>query len=147
MDAYNFPFNSISKGLIGFDDLFRRIQELEKPVTNFPPYNIIRDDECTFRITLAIAGYSKEQISVTLENGKLTVIGSNEEKPEVDYIYKGIAERNFTRVFTLADTIEVQKVTLQNGILEIVLNNVIPESKKKKVFSVEYSDSKLLESK
>lgn len=150
MTLYNQQFDSISKGLIGFDDLFRKMQELErieKPVSKFPPYNIIKDDENTYRIALAVAGFSKEQLSVTLENTKLTVMGSNEEKPEADYIYKGIAERNFTRVFTVADTIEVRKVVLENGILEIVLDNVIPESKKRKTFLVEYAENKLLEAK
>lgn len=132
-------FKSIhNSAFIGFDELFRRIKELEKPQTGFPPYDIIKQSEELFSIKLAVAGYSKENISVVLDSGKLTISGSTKsgETDSINYIYKGIAERDFKRVFTLSDTIEVEKVTLSNGMLYVMLKNVIPEHKKPKVFDI-----------
>ena len=119
--------------------MIKRVMELEKPQTGFPPYDIFREDNDNIKIVLAVAGFTKDNIEVTLENGKLIVSGniSTENVKPVDYIYKGIAERNFRRSFTLADTVEVTKVSLTNGLLEITLKNIIPESKKIKVFTVE----------
>lgn len=131
-------WKSIHKNsLIGFDELFNRIQQLEKPQSSFPPYNIIRNGETEIIIKLAVAGFSKEDISVVLEDNKLVISGSSESDPvPVDYIYKGIAERNFKRVFTIADSVEVTKVILENGMLSVILKNIVPE-KKEKVFRIE----------
>ena len=145
------PFRTIhNSAFIGFDDLFRRIKELEKPQTGFPPYDIIKKSDDELVIKLAVAGYSKNQISVSLDSGKLVISGSssnddvkdyttsvNTSVVPINYIYKGIAERDFKRTFTLADTVEVDKVTLSDGMLYVFLQNIIPESKKPKVFSIE----------
>ena len=128
--------------LIGFDDLFRRIKELESPKSNFPPYDIIKKSDELFIIRLAVAGYSKDDISVTLDSGRLVVVGSinsesltdKEKYPE--YLYKGISQRNFKREFGLVDTVEVSKVFLSEGMLSIELINVIPEHKKPKTFQI-----------
>ena len=135
----NTNFKSInSTALIGFDELFKRIHELEKPNIGYPPYNIIREDANLFKIVMAVAGFSKNNITITLEAGKLTIFGSvDENQPVVTYIYKGIAERGFKREFTVADTVEVGRITLVDGILTINLLNIVPEHKKKKLFYVE----------
>lgn len=144
-------FRSIhNAAFIGFDDLFRRIKELEKPQTGFPPYDIIKKSEEEFVIKLAVAGYSKNQISVSLDSGKLVVAGTslndnlldyvtsvNTEVVPINYIYKGIAERDFKRTFTLSNTVEVDKVTLSDGMLYVFLKNIIPETKKPKTFNIE----------
>lgn len=132
-------FRSIhDAAFIGFDDLFRKIRELEKPQTGFPPYDIIKKSEEEFVIKLAVAGYSKKQISVTLDSGKLNITGShNVSGLNVQYIYKGIAERDFKRTFTLADTVEVNNVALQDGMLYVYLKNIIPETKKPKSFNID----------
>ncbi len=132
-------FKSIhNSAFIGFDELFRRINELEKPQTGFPPYDIIKHSEEKFAVKLAVAGYSKNNISVVLDSGKLTISGSTktEDSDSLYYIHKGIAERDFKRVFTLSDTVEVEKVTLSDGMLYVTLKNVIPEHKKPKVFEI-----------
>lgn len=131
-----------NSAFIGFDELFRKIKELEKPQTGFPPYDIIKESDDDFVIKLAVAGYSKDQIKVALDSGKLSVSGSlasqSTYKPiPVDYIYKGIAERDFKRIFTLADTVQVEKVKLVDGMLFVHLKNVIPESQKPKLFYIE----------
>ena len=143
-------FRSIhNAAFIGFDDLFRRIKELEKPQTGFPPYDIIKKSEEEFVIKLAVAGYSKNQISVSLDSGKLVVAGTslndnlldyvtsvNTEVVPINYIYKGIAERDFKRTFTLSNTVEVDKVTLSDGMLYVFLKNIIPETKKPQTFYI-----------
>ena len=129
-----------NSALIGFDELFRRITELEKPQTGFPPYDIIKHSNEDFSIKMAVAGYTKEQISVTLDSGKLIVTGkikSDNSKVDSEFLYKGIAERDFTRSFTIADTVEVDKITLLDGMLYILLKNVIPDNKKPKIFQIE----------
>ena len=134
--------------LIGFDDLFRRIKELESPKNNFPPYDICRMSESEFIIKLAVAGYSKDDISITLDAGKLLVQGSiksddysldsllDKNKKYPEYLYKGISQRNFKREFTLADTVEVSGVKLTEGILSIHLLNIIPEHQKPITFKI-----------
>lgn len=129
-----------NSALIGFDELFRRITELEKPQTGFPPYDIIKHSNEDFSIKMAVAGYTKEQISVTLDAGKLIVTGkikSDNSKVDSEFLYKGIAERDFTRSFTIADTVEVDKITLLDGMLYILLKNIIPDNKKPKIFQIE----------
>ena len=129
-----------NSAFIGFDEIFRRIKELEKPQTGFPPYDIIKKSDDSFLIKLAVAGYTKENISVVLDSGKLIISGSpknsnelldyvsgNIETVPTNYIYKGIAERDFKRVFTLSDTVQVEKVTLSDGMLYVALKNTIPE--------------------
>lgn len=138
--TFNDPWKTLHKtSLIGFDELFNRIKELEKPQTGFPPYNIVKTSENVFKIVMAVAGFSKENISVVLENSRLTISGSygSEGIDSVEYIYKGIAERNFKRVFTLSDSVEVDKVTLSNGMLEVTLKQFIPEHNKPKIFDIE----------
>ena len=134
-------FRSIhNSALIGFDELFRRMTELEKPQTGFPPYDIIKISDEKFVIKMAVAGYTKDQVEVTLNEGKLVVTGkikSTSPKENLEFLYKGIAERDFSRSFTLADTIEVEKVTLSDGILFISLKNVRPDNKKPKIFQIE----------
>lgn len=132
-------FRSIhNSAFIGFDELFGRFKELEKPQSGFPPYDIIRISDEKFVIKLAVAGYKKENISVVLDAGKLTISGtSKNDEPPVKYEYKGIAERDFMRKFTLADSVEVDKVTLSDGMLYVNLQNIIPEHKKLKVFEIE----------
>ena len=139
-----------NSAFIGFDELFRTIKELDKPKTGFPPYDIIKKSEEQFLIKMAVAGYTKDQISITLESGKLIVTGTpnnfnetldyyseNSQELPVNYIYKGIAEREFKRVFTLAETVEVEKINLSDGMLSIFLKNVIPEVKKLKTFTID----------
>lgn len=135
-----------NSGLIGFEELFRKIKELENQKSGFPPYDIIKYSDEDSVIRMAVAGYTKENISVELNAGKLIISGSinldynidnivnNVKIPE--YVYKGIAERDFRREFTLADTVEVNDVSLSDGILLIKLKNIIPENKKYKVFEI-----------
>jgi molecular chaperone IbpA len=127
---------------VGFDRLLSTLDEAlnipDKVVTSFPPYNIAKISEDKYVIELAVAGFKKEEIDITLEDNKLTVQG-NAKKDEIGgktYYHRGIALRNFTRVFTLADTVVVRSANLVDGMLEIELENVIPENKKPRKISL-----------
>lgn len=136
---------------IGFDSIATKLHEFERPKSgNYPPYNIIKLTENRYKVEIAVAGFLRSEINVTVEDGILKVDGTKESsKVEVtEYLYKGIAERNFTRSFTLADTVEVVGADLTNGVLSITLENIIPEHKKPRTIAIgetqSTSDAQLL---
>jgi molecular chaperone IbpA len=145
-DLFNSPLYKMS---VGFDKMFDNFFDNAAcvNVTGYPPYNVAKmldrdtGDE-TYEITLAIAGFTESDIEILVENsmlkisGKSTVLGHDEEQSEVTYIYKGIAERNFSRTFRLAEHVEVKSATLKDGILRIVLYREVPETAKTKVIAI-----------
>jgi molecular chaperone IbpA len=131
-----FPqLKTLSKSLdpftIGFDDVLSQINELSESVTKavpgFPPYNIKQVKDNKYVIEMAVAGFAKTDIEVTLDGNKLVIKGnaSEEELPEDNYIFKGIATRNFTRQFTLADKVEIKDAEIVNGMLKVWLENYV----------------------
>jgi len=125
-------FNSFRKFdpfSIGFNDIFNDLESMSKAVAKaatYPPYNIKQVKDNKFVIELAVAGFAKTDIEITLEGNKLVVKGNAQEQdvPE-DFIFKGIANRNFTREFKLADKIEIKDAELANGMLKIWLENMV----------------------
>jgi len=121
---------------VGFDRLLTTLDEAlnipDKVLTSFPPYNIAKISDDRYVIELAVAGFKREEIDITLEDNKLTVQGNAKKDDDngKTYYHRGIALRNFTRVFTLADTVVVKSADLVDGMLVIELENVIPENKK-----------------
>lgn len=128
LDLLNDPF------FIGFDSILNKLNHIEKAnATNYPPYNLIKTGEDTYLIELAVAGFDEEDFDIELHDGVLTVKAEvGESDSQTNYLHRGIAARSFVRKFTLADTIEVDGVSLHQGMLTIRLNNVIPEEKKPK---------------
>jgi len=118
---------------IGFDRLFDLMDESLRfePEDHYPPCNIIRTGEDTYRISLAVAGFKPEQINVSVQQNVLTISGSaNEKRAESDYLYRGIAGRPFERRFGLADYVEVKGASLEDGLLQIELAREVPEAMK-----------------
>jgi len=116
---------------IGFERIFDQLDEFihhSKKLPSYPPYNIKRDGD-NFTIEMALAGFSKDDIEVTVTEDILT-IASNKESSKKDEVYRGISERKFTRNFSMADDIVVKSAELKNGLLTIKLERVIPEDKK-----------------
>ena len=116
---------------IGFEKLFDQLDEFihhSKKLPSYPPYNIKRNGD-NFTIEMALAGFSKDDIEVTVTEDMLTV-SSNKESPKKDELYKGISDRKFTRNFSMADDIVVKDVRLKDGLLTIELEREIPEEKK-----------------
>ena len=118
---------------IGFDRLFDLMDESLRfePEDHYPPCNIVRTGENTYRISLAVAGFKPDQINVSVESNTLTVSGSANEKPNTgEYLYHGIAGRSFERRFNLADFVEVKGASLEDGLLQIELERELPEAMK-----------------
>jgi molecular chaperone IbpA len=127
---------------VGADRLWRHVDDLHKmaatnQISNYPPYNIIKDDEDHYTIEMAVAGFTDEDIDVTLEDAQITVTGKAKEQDDTKLLHRGIANRSFTRKFTLADTIEIETANLQHGMLTLSLKNIIPDSKKSKKIKIE----------
>jgi molecular chaperone IbpA len=123
---------------IGHHKFLQRLTEFNSHVktpVNYPPYNIRKVDEDNFVIDVALAGWSVEDLDVSLQEGILVVKGS-QEKPDGEYLYKGISNRDFSREFTLAETVQVEEVNFVNGVLSVLLKNLIPEEKKPKKFDI-----------
>ena len=136
-DAFGIP-TGLAKQFIGFDTVlerFREANELLSKAPNYPPYNIKKIDEEHFVIEMAVAGFGKNNLDIELKDGELTITGRH-EADESDYIYQGIANRAFTRKFTLADTVVVKNAELVNGLLKIALERYIPEEKKTKKIDI-----------
>lgn len=119
---------------IGFEDLLSKLHG--KQVVNFPPYNIYKETETKYGIELAIAGYSRDEITVSLGNGVLEVSGSKKSEDSKKYVHKGISSKSFSRTFTVAETIEVSKAVYEYGVLKLMLENKIPETKKVKTIPI-----------
>lgn len=120
--------------LVGFDRIFDRMHTLNKlqpKQSNYPPYNIIKTGEDTYLIEMAVAGFDEDDFDIELHDGVLTIRAEiDTSDTETNYLHRGIAARSFERKFTLADTIEVEGVSLNMGMLTVRLLNVIPEEKK-----------------
>ena len=136
-------FKDFDKFFVGFDDQLTKLQKLHDDVTknipNYPPYNIRKNDENSYTIELAVAGFGESEIDIEIDDGKLVVRGkvdtSTDESTD-SFLHRGIATRAFTRAFAIDDHIEVKNAELINGILKIALENVIPEEKKPKKVSI-----------
>lgn len=131
------PFG-LSKNSIGFDSIFERLQaatEALPKIPAYPPYNIRKLNDEHYVIEMAVAGFGKQNLDIELKDDTLTITGKHDEA-EKDYIYQGIANRAFTRHFTLADSVVVKNAELVNGLLKIVLERYIPEEKKAKKIDI-----------
>ena len=126
-------FPQIESRLIGFDRVFDAVTRLHTveggQSSSFPPYNIKKLDAENYEIQIALAGFSKSELDITVEDGNLVVKGE-QEKSEDEFLHKGIAERNFTRTWALADDVKVTGSKLKDGVLTISLVHEIPEEKK-----------------
>jgi len=126
-DLLNDPF------FIGFDGILNKMHEINRNVPNYPPYNLIKTGDDSYLIELAVAGFDEDDFDIELHQGVLTIRAEvGDSDLSANYIHKGIAARSFERKFTLADTIEVEGVSLHQGMLTVRLQNVIPDEKKPK---------------
>jgi molecular chaperone IbpA len=128
-------FTALYPQFVGFDHLFNELERLVEGTapqrnTSFPPHNIIKIDDSKYVVEMAVAGFSQDEIDVEFQDGTLVVKGDKKDQTEVDYLYRGIATRSFTKSIRLSETIEVRGAQFKDGILKIGLENVIPEHKK-----------------
>ena len=132
-------FKDFDKLFIGWDDTFDKLTKLHDDVTkhipNYPPYNIKQVEENHFVVELALAGFAKQDVDVIFEDGKLTISGKAADDSD-NFIFKGIANRAFTRTFALDDTVEIKDAEMLNGMLKVFLERIIPEHKKAKKIDI-----------
>ncbi|TXI12238.1 MAG: Hsp20 family protein [Rhizobium sp.] len=133
-------FSPLYRSTVGFDRLFTMLDSLAQPdqAQTYPPYNIERTGENTYRITMAVAGFDEKELSIETHAHVLQVKGEKSEEPAEtsEYLYRGIAKRAFERRFQLADHVEVQAASLKNGLLHIDLLRNIPEAMKPRRISI-----------
>ena len=132
-------FSSLHPFTIGYDDVFKHFETLlEHQQPNYPPYNIVKTGDYTHVIEVALAGYSKAEVEVVLEDKTLTIASKKLGKEDFanNVIHKGIAKRAFKRIFTLADDVVVNDAVLKDGLLRVELERVVPEDKKPKVIKI-----------
>jgi len=123
----------INKYSIGMDEYFDRLFNLHETTSNYPPYNLVQISNVESRLELALAGFSKKEVLVYTQDGKLFIEGQKEDKEtDTNYLHKGLAQRSFTRTWTLADDTEVSSVNFENGLLTVILGRIVPESHKRK---------------
>jgi len=129
----SFDFSPLFRSTVGFDRLFDLMDSFAEQSNGYPPYNIERSDETHYRITLAVAGFGEKDLAIETREGVLTVTGQKEPagggEPSA-FLYQGIAGRTFERRFQLAEHVEVRAARLENGLLHIDLERLIPEEKK-----------------
>ena len=151
---HNHIFGDLAKldrYFVGYDGMLKKMADahtiLGKSVANYPPYNIAKVDDNKYVIEMAVAGFGKQNLDIEIANGTLTVSGHTtvddlvDEGLNLQYLYKGIAERGFKREFTLADNVEVKSSSLVNGMLKIWLEAFIPEEKKAKKIDITDGDN------
>ena len=133
---------SIHKFGVGFDRMFDELlRSTSQQNATYPPYNVVKHTDDKFSIEVAVAGFKEGDIDVELENNQLSVKGekSVEIDTPIEYLHRGISSRSFTRSWTLADHVEVTGAVVQDGILTINLERIVPEEKKPKKIAINYN--------
>ena len=135
--------NKLRPVSVGFDSVFDHFESMfnESPSlhTNYPPYDILKTDEHSYVVELAVAGFSKKDIEVTVESGVLTVESDREGNSESngqEIIHRGISKRYFKKSFSISDDVEIRGAELKDGLLRISMEKIIPESRKRKEISI-----------
>lgn len=145
----NETMRDLNRLAIGFEPTLRRLQLPQGQNGNqngYPPFNLEKLDEHSYRITLAVAGFSMDDLDITVANDQLTISGVNSKTDDTHtYLHKGIASRNFSRSFVLADHVHVTSASLENGLLTVDLHHEIPEALKPR--KIEISSKNVIESK
>ena len=143
-------FNQLRPLSVGFDDVFDHFESMFDydmvNVSNYPPYNIVKTGDNKYDVEVALAGFNKKDINVSVENGMLTIESKTEDKSKVsdlksedkdgEVIHKGISKRYFKKSFTISDDVEVKGAELKDGMLRVSMEKIIPESKKLKTIDI-----------
>ena len=131
MDLFNDPF------FIGFNRELGRLNTAHKTNSQtYPPYDLLKLDEDTYRISLAVAGFSREDINISVDNGTLIIKGEIVEVTDAEVVHKGIAGRKFVRSFALGEYMEVTSAELKDGMLHVHVVRIVPEDKKPKTIKI-----------
>ncbi len=137
------------RSTVGFDRVFDLLDQTAHLQANdsYPPYNIERADEDHYQITLALAGFGPDEVTITAEQNVLTIEGSKTQRPQTEYLYQGISARSFRRVFNLADYVQVKNASFENGLLQIQLVREVPEAMKPRRIAINGTAAHTIEQK
>jgi molecular chaperone IbpA len=139
-------FSPYFRSTVGFDHLFDMLEHAVDAGNGYPPYNIERTDETHYRISVAVAGFAEKDLNVEVRDGVLTLTGKREESDKQNYLHQGIAGRAFERRFQLAEHVEVRAAKLENGLLHIDLERIVPEEKKPRRITINAPELKTIDS-
>jgi len=137
-------YSPFFRSTVGFDRLLDLLDSAGT-AQGYPPYNIERSDENNYRVTVAVAGFGDKDVSVEVADGVLTVTGKREGAAAPTYLHQGIAGRAFERKFQLAEHVEVKGAKLENGLLHVDLERVVPEAKKPRKIAINAPEFKTIE--
>ena len=132
--------DALNRALIGFDQLFDNLERryANAATNNYPPYNVARLQENLYEIEMAVTGFEKDEIKVTVEQNELTIVGQRNKDDDVtvEFLHRGLALRDFERKFTLAEHMKIVSAQIKNGVLQIRIERIIPEELKARVIDV-----------
>lgn len=132
--------DALNRALVGFDRIFDNMERrfANQVSNNYPPYNVAKLQENLYEIEMAVTGFEKDEIKVTVENNELTVEGRRDKNTEttVEFLYRGLALRDFERTFTLAEHMKVVSATIKNGVLQVRIERIVPEEMKPRVIDI-----------
>lgn len=140
-----FDYTPFFRSTVGFDHLFDLLESASESAQGYPPYNIERSDDTHYRVTVAVAGFGDRDLSVEVKDDVLTIAGRREDAGKPSYLHQGIAGRAFERSFRLADHVEVKAAKLENGLLHIDLERLVPEEKKPRRIAINGAEIKTIE--
>ena len=142
--SLNDIMEQLSPFTIGFDRVFDNLNTVAELSNNYPPYNIVREDDEKFVIEFAAAGFSEDELSITQvpEGNKLVIQGVQKEADERDFVHRGIGARNFTKTFALNQDVQVTSADFVNGVLQISLERIVPEERKPKFIPIGNKEAK-----
>ncbi len=140
-------FNQLRPVTVGFDNVFDHFERMfnddffNVPTVNYPPYNIVKTGANTYNVEVALAGFSRDDVSVEFAEGILTIKSkdkkeSDKKDPDGDIIHKGISKRYFSKAFTVSDDVEIKGAELKNGLLTVSMERIVPESKRARVIDI-----------
>jgi molecular chaperone IbpA len=132
------------RSTVGFDHLLDLLEQGSESAPGYPPYNIERTDENSYRVTVAVAGFAEKDLNIEVRDGVLTVEGKRDQDGKATYLHQGIAGRGFQRQFQLAEHMEVRGARLENGLLSLDLERVIPEEKKPRRIAINAAELKTI---
>lgn len=141
MTRYNTIIDNFIRNSIGFEPMYD-VYTAAGPQSGFPFWNYIKEGENKFLLQLALAGYAKEDITVTLKDQNLNIVSKGKGDPEPEYLQKGFGVKPFTRLYTLHADVVVNDIQLENGVLSLSLERIIPDEKKEKILEIGQKSSR-----
>lgn len=136
-----FDTNALNRALLGFDTLFDNFEKrfANQVNTNYPPHNVVKFDDDTYEVQVAVTGFDPTEITVQVDQNELIIKGSiatADDSAAITYLHRGLASRDFTKTFTLADHMEVGEARIKNGVLKVALKRIVPEALKPRILTI-----------